>query len=65
MSATATPKTRTTLDLANPHMSGADVKAAQRLLGDNPFGNFQPGSADGDYGPATAAAVKQAKWLLG
>ena len=65
MSATATPKTRSTLDLANPHMSGADVKAAQRLLGDNPFGNFQPGSADGDYGPATAAAVKQAKWLLG
>src|SRR5207247_1849767 len=28
-------------------------------------GNFQPGSADGEFGPATAAATKQAKWLLG
>lgn len=64
MSATAA-KTRTTLQLANPHMSGADVKAAQHLLSANPFGNFQPGSADGEFGPATAAAVKQAKWLLG
>ncbi len=72
MTATATAKKtakrtakRTTLQLANPHMSGAAVKAAQQLLTDNPYGNFQPGSADGEFGPATAAATKQAKWLLG
>jgi len=72
MTATATAKKtakrtakRTTLQLANPHMSGAAVKAAQQLLTDNPYGNFQPGSADGEFGPATAAATKQAKWLPG
>ena len=72
MTATATAKKtakrtakRTTLQLANPHMSGTDVKAAQKLLTDNPYGNFQPGSADGEFGPATAAAARQAKWLLG
>jgi len=74
MTATATGKKaatakktakRTTLQLANPHMSGADVKAAQKLLADNPYGNFQPGAVDGEFGPATAAAARQAKWLLG
>jgi cell wall-associated NlpC family hydrolase len=74
MTATATAKKtasakktakRTTLQLANPHMSGADVKAAQKLLADNPYGNFQPGAADGEFGPATAEAARQAKWLLG
>lgn len=64
MTATATLK-RTTFALANPHLSGPDVKAAQQLLADNPYGNFQPGEIDGDYGPATAAATKQAKWMLG
>ena len=72
MTATATAKKtakkvakRTTLQLANPHMSGADVKAAQKLLANNPYGNFQPGAVDGEFGPATAGAARQAKWLLG
>jgi hypothetical protein len=53
------------LHLANPHLSGEDVKQAQQLLAFNPFGSFNPGALDGEYGPATAAATKQAKWLLG
>ena len=53
------------LGLANPHVKGADVKAAQQLLTTNPYGNFQPGGIDGEYGPTTAAATKQAKWALG
>jgi hypothetical protein len=53
------------LHLANPHLSGDDVKQVQQLLASNPFGGFSPGTPDGDYGPATAAATKQAKWLLG
>jgi len=54
-----------TLQLANPHMKGPDVEEAQHLLESNPFGNFDPGGVDGDYGPLTANAVKRAKWLLG
>jgi lysozyme family protein len=54
-----------TLQLANPHMKGPDVEEAQRLLQSNPFGSFDPGGIDGDYGPLTAAATKQAKWMLG
>jgi lysozyme family protein len=54
-----------TLHLANPHMQGRDVEEAQRLLSANPFGTFDPGGIDGDYGPLTASAVKRAKWLLG
>ena len=53
------------LGLTNPHLSGADVKAAQRLLANNPYGNFQPGTIDGEFGPATAGATKAAKWALG
>lgn len=53
------------LYLTNPHLIGADVKLAQQLLTAGTYGNFQPGAADGEYGPATAAAVKQAKWMLG
>jgi lysozyme family protein len=54
-----------TLQLANPHMTGPDVEEAQRLLASNPFGSFDPGGIDGDYGALTADAVRQAKWLLG
>jgi cell wall-associated NlpC family hydrolase len=54
-----------TLQLANPHLTGDDVKQAQELLTAGPYGNFEPGTIDGEYGPATAEAVKQAKWLLG
>ena len=53
------------LGLTNPHLTGADVKQAQQLLTTNPYGNFQPGAIDGEFGPATAAATKEAKWELG
>jgi lysozyme family protein len=54
-----------TLQLANPDMVGPDVEAAQTLLGTNPFGNFQPGTVDGDFGQMSADAVKRAKFALG
>lgn len=53
------------LQLANPHMTGEDVEYAQQLLTRNPFGNFQPGDVNGEYGDITAAAAYRAKWLLG
>ena len=53
------------LGLTNPHLKGADVKEAQRLLTKNPYENFQPGTIDGEFGTATAGATKQAKWALG
>jgi hypothetical protein len=62
--ATAAPTIRT-LQLTNPYMAGDDVKAAQALLAKNPFGRFNPGSIDGQYGPSSANATKQAKWALG
>jgi hypothetical protein len=49
-----------TLHLTNPLMTGDDVKTLQALL--EPY---HPGEPDGEYGPATAAAVKRAKWALG
>jgi lysozyme family protein len=54
-----------TLALANPHMTGDDVAAAQQLLNDNKFGNFGAGTPDGDFGDVTAAATKAAKFALG
>jgi hypothetical protein len=53
------------LHLTNPLMTGDDVKLAQSLLAANPYGSFGPGAPDGEYGPGTAAATKQAKWALG
>jgi NlpC/P60 family len=53
------------LELTNPHLTGAAVREAQKLLTTNPYRNFQPGMVDGEYGPATAAATKAAKWTLG
>src|SRR5438132_13863334 len=53
------------LHLANPLMKGLDVAGAQRLLLENPYGSFPCGTADGEYGPATAAATKAAKFALG
>ena len=58
----ATPRV---LQLSNPHVTGPDVKAAQQLLLTNPFGSFDPGTPDGEYGELTAGAVKRAKWELG
>ena len=53
------------LQLANPHMSGADVKSAQQLLAKNKYGSWDPGGTDGEFGELTAGAVKRAKWELG
>jgi lysozyme family protein/peptidoglycan hydrolase-like protein with peptidoglycan-binding domain len=53
------------LQLSNPHVTGPDVKVAQQLLLKNPFGSFDPGTPDGEYGELTAGAVKRAKWELG
>jgi hypothetical protein len=48
------------LNLTDPYMKGPDVEELQKLL--KPF---HPGKPDGEYGPATAAAVERAKWALG
>jgi lysozyme family protein len=53
------------LQLANPHMTGPDVEQAQLLLANNPFGDFAPGDADGDFGQVTSDAVRRAKFALG
>ena len=53
------------LQLANPHVVGPDVEQAQRLLLRNPYGSFDPGGVDGEYGELTAGAVERAKWELG
>jgi lysozyme family protein len=53
------------LQLANPHMTGADIEELQRLLAKNPFGSFDAGKPDGEYGELTAGAVERAKWELG
>jgi len=53
------------LQLANPHVKGSDVLEAQNLLLKNPFGSWNPGKPDGEYGELTAGAVMRAKWELG
>jgi peptidoglycan hydrolase-like protein with peptidoglycan-binding domain len=53
------------LQLANPHVTGPDVVEAQTLLAKNPYGSFDAGKADGEYGELTAGAVQRAKWELG
>jgi lysozyme family protein/peptidoglycan hydrolase-like protein with peptidoglycan-binding domain len=53
------------LQLANPPVTGPDVNEAQQLLAKNPFGTFDAGKADGEYGELTAGAVRRAKWELG
>src|SRR6187551_3650645 len=53
------------LQLANPHVEGPDVLEAQKLLLKNPFGSWDPGKPDGEYGELTAGAVMRAKWELG
>jgi lysozyme family protein len=53
------------LQLANPHVKGPDVLEAQKLLQKNPYGSFDAGKPDGEYGELTAGAVMRAKWELG
>lgn len=53
------------LHLANPLLEGDDVRAAQQLLTQNQYGDFQPGTIDGQYGPGTADAVRRAQLALG
>lgn len=53
------------LHLANPLLKGPDVTEAQQLLTKSKYGSFHPGEIDGEFGPATAAATKDAKWALG
>lgn len=60
-----------TYQLMSPHMKDNKkqhgIKDLQRCLaGTNPWRrNWSPGKLDGVYGPATAGAVKRAKWELG
>ena len=61
----AATQTMRSLHLTNPYMKGEDVKDAQRLLEHNEYGNFRPGTVDGEYGPATAEATRRAKSALG
>jgi lysozyme family protein len=61
----AVPAGPRALQLSNPLLEGPDVEAAQRLLLKNPFGSFDPGGIDGEYGELTAGAVRRAKWELG
>lgn len=51
-----------TLKLTSPYMKGEDVKKAQRALASI---DAWVGKIDGVYGPTTAAATKQAKWMIG
>jgi lysozyme family protein/peptidoglycan hydrolase-like protein with peptidoglycan-binding domain len=51
--------------LANPPMTGDDIKAAQLLLLKNKYGSWDPGGTDGQFGELTAGAVRRAKWELG
>ena len=53
------------LQLANPAVTGPDVLEAQKLLLKSPYGSFNPGKPDGEYGEITAGAVIRAKWELG
>ena len=53
------------MQLANPHVTGPDVLEAQKLLAKNPYGSFDAGKPDGEYGELTAGAVQRAKWELG
>lgn len=57
--------TARTLLLQTPFMRGADVRSAEDLLRDNPFGNFAPGGTAATYDLETAQATWRAKFYLG
>src|SRR5918911_826441 len=52
-----------TLVLTSPHMTGDDVKYAQRVL--KKHGGYYQGKADGEYGPLAAQAAYRAQYWLG
>jgi hypothetical protein len=64
-----------TLQLTSPDMTDALVRQhgggehqvtdAQHLLAKNPYGNFETGAIDGDFGMITAHATERAKFDLG
>src|SRR5439155_371250 len=47
------------LQLANPHMTGDDIGAAQRLLLKNKYGSFDPGGTGGELGDRTAGVGRR------
>lgn len=60
------PAPHRVLRLTSPNTAGEDVRALQAGLNDRLRArNLSPISRDGEYGPATAAAVRQVGWLLG
>lgn len=52
-----------TLVLTSPHMTGDDVKYAQRVL--TKHGGYYQGKATGEYDPLTAQAAYRAQYWLG
>jgi lysozyme family protein len=50
----AVPTGPRVLQLTNPHMTGPDVKEAQLLLRKNPYGKFDAGTADSEFGDLTS-----------
>ena len=53
------------LELTSPPIRNGLVRELQLILRHNPYGTFEPGSTDGVYDEATAAAVRRAKYWLG
>lgn len=54
-----------TLVLTSPYMRGEDVRDAQKALSGNRYGDFYDGLIDGEYGPVTATAAREAQRMLG
>jgi hypothetical protein len=54
-----------TLIVTSPYMRGADIRVAQKALATNSYGDFYRGEIDGEFGPLTASASKDAKFWLG
>jgi hypothetical protein len=53
------------LTLTSPHTKNADVKKLQTLLKKNAYGSFYNDKVDGEFGPYTGNAIKEAKFWLG
>lgn len=53
------------IGLTSPLTTGKVVREAQRALADNEYGDFKPGTIDGQFGEETARAVRRAKYWLG